>query len=400
MSRQGLEVAEIIRALGPGYRAANAAHISGAQSRVMNAINACRTAALGGHVSRCVACDRLDIAYNSCRNRHCPKCQAAAAYDWLEARRAELLPVAYYHVVFTLPAPIAAIAYANKALVYDALFKAASEALLTIAADPQHLGAKIGMTMVLHTWGSALTHHPHVHCIVPGGGIAPDGSRWISCRKGFFLPVRVLSKIFRRLMMQRLHNAYESGALKFFGDLAPLAERAAFLSFIKPASKADWVVYAKRPFAGPQQVLSYLARYTHRVAIGNSRLLAFDGGRVTFKVKDYRKEGAARFGTLTLNGHEFIRRFLLHVLPDGFHRIRHYGLFANAHRAENIARARALLGAPPPLVRTLDADAASAPDPSPCPACGGRLVLHAILARSPATPLWRCASTPKPADTS
>lgn len=373
MSLRGLEVADIFRALGPAYRRAQEGHLSFAQKRVMEAIETCRTAALGGHVSRCEDCAHLDVAYNSCRNRHCPKCQAAAAYDWLEARRAELLPVSYYHVVFTLPAPIAAIAYANKAVIYNALFKAASEALITIAADPKHLGAKIGVTMVLHTWGSALTHHPHVHCIVPGGGLSLDGSRWISCRRGFFLPVRVLSRIFRRLMMQRLHDAYEAGALHFFGDLAGLSERSAFLAHIRPAARADWVVYAKRPFAGPDQVLSYLARYTHRVAIANSRLIAFDGKRVTFKVKDYRKDGAARYGAMTLDGAEFIRRFLLHVLPDGFHRIRHYGLLANTTRADNIARARELLDvrpAPPPP-EEVDLHA----EPKPCPCCGGRMIL-------------------------
>lgn len=392
MPRSDLEVADIFRALGPAYRARNAGHLSLGQLRVMSAIETCRTAALGGHVSRCEDCAHIDVAYNSCRNRHCPKCQAATAYDWLEARRAELLPVAYYHVVFTLPAPIADIAYTNKAVIYNALFKAASEALLTIGADPKHLGARIGVTMVLHTWGSALTHHPHVHCIVPGGGVSPDGERWIPCRPNFFLPVRVLSRLFRRLMLQRLVAAHGDGALNFFGDHANLAHIDAFRAFLKPLHRAKWVVYAKRPFAGPNQVLSYLARYTHRVAIANSRLVAFQAGRVTFKWKDYRREGQDRYGLMTLDGDEFIRRFLLHVLPDGFHRIRHYGLFANGARADNIARARCLLDALPPTPPPAEPDAT--PAPKPCPCCGGRLILIEAFERGRAPqrraepPIW------------
>jgi Putative transposase/Transposase zinc-binding domain len=407
VSREKLEVADIFRTSGPAYRSAEAGHLSFGQLRVMSAIERCRTAALGGHVTRCEGCDRAEISYNSCRNRHCPKCQAAAAYDWLEARRAELLPVPYYHVVFTLPAPIAAIAYTNKAAIYDALFKAASEALITIAADPKHLGAKIGVTMVLHTWGSALTHHPHVHCIVPGGGVAPDGSRWIPCRRGFFLPVRVLSRLFRRLMIERLRGLHAAGALHFFNEHAGLTAPTAFNAFLKPAAKAEWVVYAKRPFAGPEQVLSYLARYTHRIAIGNSRLVAFDGRRVTFTVKDYRKDGAARYGVMTLDAAEFIRRFLLHVVPDGFHRIRHYGLFANGHRAENIAKARALLGVPAaPINDTMAADevaapiSADAPEPKRCPTCGGRMILIEIFERGSAPRTWRCTPEPQTPDTS
>jgi hypothetical protein len=392
VSRQRLEVADIFRDLGPSYRRTHAGRLSFAQKRVMEAIETCRTAALGGHLSRCEDCAHIDVAYNSCRNRHCPKCQAAAAYDWLDARRAELLPVAYYHVVFTLPAPIADIAYANKAVIYNALFKAASEALLTIGADPKHLGAKLGVTMVLHTWGSALTHHPHVHCIVPGGGIAPDGERWIPCRPNFFLPVRVLSRLFRRLMLRRLVAAHSDGALNFFGDHAALSDIDAFRAFLKPLHRAKWVVYAKRPFAGPDQVLSYLARYTHRVAIANSRLVAFEAGRISFKWKDYRREGQDRYGLMTLDGDEFIRRFLLHVLPDGFHRIRHYGLFANGARADNIARARRLLDAlsPPPP----PAEPEATPAPKPCPCCGGRLVLIEAFERGrapqrrAASPLW------------
>lgn len=399
MSRPSLEVADIFRASGPAYRQAE--HLSFGQLRVMSAIEACRTAALGGHVSRCEDCAHLDVAYNSCRNRHCPKCQAAAAYDWLEARRAELLPVPYYHVVFTLPAAIAGIAYTNKAVIYDALFRTASETLLTIAADPKHLGAKIGATMVLHTWGSALTHHPHVHCIVPGGGLSRDGARWIACRKGFFVPVRVLSRLFRRLLLERLVAAHAANKLLFFGDQAGLADAAAFQAFLKQHRRADWVVYAKRPFAGPDQVLSYLARYTHRVAIGNSRLLAFDGARVTFKVKDYRKDGDARYGSMILDAHEFIRRFLLHVLPDGFHRIRHYGLFANGGRVENIAKARALLAdAPSPVVpnaKPVEPEEAKA---APCPCCGGRMILIEIFDRGATSHSRRWSPAPEQVDSS
>jgi hypothetical protein len=398
--RPALEVGDIFRACGPRHRARNAGRLSFGQLRVMSAIEACRTAALGGHVRRCEDCAHVEIAYNSCRNRHCPKCQAAAAHDWLEARRAELLPVAYYHVVFTLPAPIADIAYTNKAVIYDALFKAASETLLAIAGDPKHLGARIGVTMVLHTWGSALTHHPHVHCIVPGGGLSPDGERWIACRRGFFLPVRVLSRLFRRLMLERLAAAHAQGALQFFGAHAGLADAEAFRAFLRPLRRAEWVVYAKRPFAGPDQVLSYLARYTHRVAIANSRLRAFDGERVTFTWKDYRRKGKDRYSLMTLHAHELIRRFLLHVLPDGFHRIRHYGLFANGARKANLARTRELLAAaapePPEPKAEIDADAA----PEPCPCCGGRMILIEIFERGSARAAWSCAPAPPGIDSS
>ena len=365
----------------------------------MSAIEACRTAALGGHVMRCADCAHIDIAYNSCRNRHCPKCRAAAAYDWLQARRAELLPVPYYHVVFTLPAQIADIAYTNKAVIYDALFKAASETLLRIAADPKHLGAKIGVTMVMHSWGSALTHHPHVHCVVPGGGISPDGQRWISCRPGYFLCVKVLSRLFRRLMCQRLIAGHAKGALQFFGEHAALHDADAFRAFLKPLRRMDWFVYAKRPFAGPDQVLSYLARYTHRVAIANSRLVAFDGKRVCFKWKDYRRDGSARYGVMTLDVHEFIRRFLLHVLPDGFHRIRHYGLFANPTRADTIAKARALLA---DATKPAPPDKASA-EPAPpihCPCCGGPMILVEIFERGAIPKAWPSAPAPQWCDTS
>jgi hypothetical protein len=389
-------VADIFRTSGPAYRAREAGHLSLGQLRVMSAIEACRTAALGGHVMRCADCAHIDIAYNSCRNRHCPKCQAAAAYDWLQARRAELLPVPYYHVVFTLPAQIADIAYTNKAVIYDALFKAASETLLRIAADPKHMGAKIGVTMVLHTWGSALTHHPHVHCIVPGGGISPDGQRWVSCKPRFFLSVEVLSRLFRRLMCERLAAAHAKGDLQFFGANAALKDGDAFRKFLKPLRRVDWFVYAKRPFAGPDQVLSYLARYTHRVAIANSRLVAFDGARVRFKWKDYRRQGQARYGVMTLDAQEFIRRFLLHVLPDGFHRIRHYGLFANAARAENTAKARALLADAAHPSPAQDKAPAEPTPPTPCPCCGGPMILVEVFERGampkaqpyPPAPKW------------
>jgi hypothetical protein len=385
VARPPFEVADIVRSLGPALRAA----LSRDQHRAVSAIEACRTAVLGGHVSACADCAHLDVAYNSCRNRHCPKCQASAAYNWLEARKRDLLPVAYYHVVFTLPAAIADIAFTNKAAVYDALFKATAETLMTIGADPNHLGAKLGATLVLHTWGSAMTHHPHIHGIVPGGGLSLDGSRWIDCRKRFFLPVRVLSRLFRRLMCERLQALHAEGALEFFGCNAGLADKAAFAALIEQERQRDWVVYAKRPFAGPEQVLSYLARYTHRIAISNSRITAFDGQRVTFGVKDYRKSGADRYGAMTLSAAEFMRRFLIHVLPDGFHRIRHVGFLANTQRARLIARARELLAdrmattPPSPEPATLVDHAA--PQPAPCPCCGGSMVLREIIER----PSWR-----------
>ena len=384
MSRPPFEVADIVRSLGASLREG----LSRDQHRAVSAITACRTAVLGGHTSRCEDCAHIDVAFNSCRNRSCPKCQAAAAYDWLEARKADLLPVAYYHVVFTLPAPIADIAYANKAAVYDALFKATAKTLLTIGGDPKHLGARLGATLVLHTWGSAMTHHPHIHGIVPGGGLSADGSAWIDCRNRFFLPVRVLSRLFRRLMCERLEELHAGGALQFFGRNAHLADPHAFAAMIREQRRRDWVVYAKRPFSGPEQVLSYLARYTHRIAISNQRITAFDGHRVTFKVKDYRKTGQARYGSMTLPAAEFMRRFLLHVLPDGFHRIRHVGFLANTQRAKQIARARELLAdrippAFPPAEPPAEAPAAeAAPQPTPCPCCGGRMILFEIIERA------------------
>ena len=396
MSKPKLEVADIFRRHGEAWRAANAGHVSLAQRRVMTAIELCRTAALGGHVERCEECAHTRIAYNSCRNRHCPKCQWRAAERWLAARAADLLPASYFHVVFTLPAEVGAIAFQNKAAVYGLLFKAAARTLMTIAADPKHLGAEIGLTAVLHTWGQNLDHHPHVHCIVPGGGISPDGERWISCRPRFFLPVRVLSRLFRRLFLEGLVALHDAGQLQFFTDLAALADRAAFLSRLAPLHKREWVVYAKRPFAGPEQVLAYLARYTHRVAIGNSRLVELSSEHVSFRWKDYRENGKAGRKVMKLAAGEFIRRFLLHVLPDGFNRIRHYGLFANGHRAEKLALCRRLLGVPRDSKESADAgkdDASqtSPVDPPPCPCCGGRMKLVESFEGSHSRPrrAWR-----------
>jgi hypothetical protein len=395
--RPVLDVADIFRAHGPAYRLSQAGHLSLGQLKVMSAIEACRTAELGGHVERCEDCAKVQISYNSCRNRHCPKCQGAAAQRWLEAREAELLPLAYYHVVFTLPAQIGDIAFHNKAVVYDILFKAASQTLLTIAADPKHLGARIGLTAVLHTWGSALTHHPHVHCIVPGGGLSLDGQRWVSCRPRFFLPVRVLSRLFRRLFLDKLAAAHAEDRLVFFGDLAGLEGRAAFAARLAPLRRAEWVVYAKRPFAGPESVLAYLPRYTHRVAISSSRLVAWDDKSVTFRWKDYRQDGQARQKLMTLAPAEFIRRFLIHVLPSSFHRIRHYGLFANTARAEALAKARALLHVLPPAP-TAEPEA-EAKTPTACPCCGGRMILVEIFERgaaprtAPARPVFRIDSS-------
>jgi len=386
VARPSLEVADIFRGHGPAWRQANAGHVSLQQLKVMSAIERCRTAELGGHVARCADCAYTTIAYNSCRNRHCPKCQGAAAKQWLADREAELLPVPYYHVVFTLPAAIADIAYQNKAVVYDLLFKVSAETMLTIAADPKHLGARIGITSVLHTWGSAMTHHPHVHMIVPGGGLSSDGQRWISCRPGFFLPVRVLSRLFRRLFLEKLLAAHQAGRLSFFGNDIHLADPRSFATLLAPLRKTEWVVYAKRPFGGPEAVLAYLSRYTHRVAIANSRLIAFDEHGVTFKWKDYRIEGHDRYKRMTLGTFEFIRRFLIHVLPKGLHRIRHYGLLARGACADNIARARELLAVAKPEAPPTS----TAVDPStpPCPCCGGRMTIIEVFARG-ATPRHR-----------
>jgi hypothetical protein len=379
MARPALEVADIFRDHGAAWRRANAGHVSLDQMKVMAAVESCRTAALGGHVARCEDCAHTTIAYNSCRNRHCPKCQGAAARDWLAEREAELLPVGYFHIVFTLPAAIADIAYQNKALIYDLLFKTSAETMITIAADPKRLGARIGITAVLHTWGSAMTHHPHVHMIVPGGGISLNGERWVACRPRFFLPVRMLSKLFRRLFLEKLTATHLAGRFQFFGEHAHLADAQAFEAFLAPLKKTKWFVYAKRPFAGPKTVLAYLSRYTHRVAISNRRLISADDKVVTFKWKDYRIEGGDRYKTMTLATDEFIRRFLIHVLPKGLHRIRHYGLFANSERAESIARARQLLAVPaspdqPANTQTADAGEPRTGSP-PCPCCGGRMII-------------------------
>ena len=381
MSRPVLEVADIFRGHGAAWRRANADHVSLGQLKVMSAIERCRTAALGGHVARCEDCAHTVIAYNSCRNRHCPKCQGAAARQWLAEREAELLPVPYFHVVYTLPAAIRDIAYQNKAVIYDLLFKASAETTLKIAATPRHLGARIGFMSVLHTWGSALTHHPHVHMVVPGGGLSRDGSRWITCRPRYFLTVKVLSALFRRLFLQMLAAAHDAGRLQFFGDHVRLADKASFDAFLTPLRKIDWVVYAKEPFSGPAQVLRYLSRYTHRVAISNRRLLSADQKAVTFKYKDYRIEGPGRYTTMTLATDEFIRRFLIHVLPKGFHRIRHYGLLASGNRADNIAKVRELLAMPVRLKQpeTAETETAETGEPSvlprPCPCCGGRMII-------------------------
>jgi len=382
MPRPMLEVADIFRDHGPAWRAANQGRLSHAQLKVMSAIEGCRTAALGGHVARCEKCQHTAIAFNSCRNRHCPKCQGTQAREWLEARQAELLKVPYFHVVFTLPPRIGAIAFQNKAVIYDLLFKASAQTLLTIAADPKRLGVKIGFTSVLHTWGSAMTHHPHVHMIVPGGGISADGSRWVSSSEDFLLPVPVLASLFRGKMLALLKEAHAAGRLQFFGDHAWLADAAAFKAYLGPLHQTNWHVYAKRPFAGPEQVLAYLARYTHRVAISNSRLIKADGQGVTFTFKDYRIKGPGRYKTMTLQPGEFMRRFLLHVLPGGFHRIRHYGLLANGCHKASIALARTLLGQPNPTP-TATADAATVDDKPRfvCRHCGAAMIIVQIFHR-------------------
>lgn len=366
-----LEVADIFRDHGRQWRQSHAGHIKLRQLKAMSAIERCRTAALGGHVLRCGDCSITEISYNSCRNRHCPKCQSVTAFRWLEARKNELLPVEYFHVVFTLPAIISDVAFQNPEVVYNILFKAASKTLLALAADPKHLGASAAMTAVLHTWGSALTHHPHLHCVVPGGGLSLDHKRWISCRKGFFLPVKVLSRLFRRLFIEQLVNAYKNGLLEFHNKLASLEDSKAFEHYLRPAQQADWVVYAKRPFSGPKAVLSYLSRYTHRVAIANSRLLTANKDQVTFKFKDYRLEGKKRFGTMTLATDEFIRRFLIHIVPDGFHRIRHYGFLANAVRKEKLPLVRQALQVPEPT----PTEEPTKEHPFVCKSCGVQLLI-------------------------
>ncbi len=376
-----LEVADIFRLHGPAWR--QTAHLSLGQLQVMSAIERCRTAALGGHVLRCTGCAKLEVAYNSCRNRHCPKCQANAARRWLDARSDDLLPIEYYHVVFTLPANISAIAWYNKAVIYGLLFDVAADTLRTIAADPKHLGAQIGATLVLHTWGSALTHHPHVHGIVPGGGLSPDGERWLACRPGFFLPVRVLSRLFRRRFLEAIQTAHAMGQLQFFGEYSSLTDPDAFAQWLAPLRVTEWVVYAKRPFAGPEAVLAYLSRYTHRVAISNTRLVSLDERGVTFHWKDYRAKGRTRYRTMTLDVGEFMRRFLLHVLPGGFHRIRHYGLLANPVRRANLAKARELLNAVPTVTAPPDDIDVATPPSFLCRHCGAPMLIIEVIPRSP-----------------
>jgi len=387
MARPSLEVADIFRDHGSAWRLANAGHVSLDQMKVMSAIERCRTAALGGHVARCEngACAYTVVSYNSCRNRHCPKCQGAAAQKWLAEREAELLPVSYFHVVFTLPSQLRDVAYQNKRVIYDLLMKAAAETTLAIAADPKRLGARIGITAVLHTWGSAMTHHPHVHMIVPGGGLSLDGARWVAARANFLVHVNVLARLFRGKMLAMLMDVHRAGQLKFFNSHAGLADKRTFKRFVAPLRRIKWVVYCKAPFAGPKQVLRYLSRYTHRVAISNRRLVAADDGGVSFRWKDYRIEGPGRWKTMTLAPHEFIRRFLIHVLPKGFHRIRHYGLFANGNRAESIAKARELLAVATPQTEPEAASTQQSDQPRvhprPCPCCGGRMIVIEVFAR-------------------
>jgi hypothetical protein len=372
--KHALEIADIFRAYGPVWRRANAGHINLSQLKVMSSIEACRTEALGGHVAACTKCNHQHIAYNSCKNCHCPKCQGPAARDWMAARSEDLLPVEYFHLVFTLPAEIARIAYWNKRAIYGLLFRGSAKTVTTIADDPKRMGARVGMTSVLHTWGSALTHHPHVHMIVPGGGLSKDGNRWVACKPGFFLHVRVLSRLFRRLFIEGLLALHCEGELNFFGDLAGLSEPQAFAAYLAPLRKIEWVVYAKPPFGGPEAVLAYLSLYTHRVAISNSRIVSVDATTVAFRWKDYRIKNGERQKVMRLATGEFIRRFLIHVLPDGFHRIRHYGLLASATRKANIAKVRALLRAEvvvnedPPTAEIILLTLRE-----PCPDCGGQM---------------------------
>jgi len=391
--RPALEVADIFRRHGEAFRRNHAGHLGRIERRIMAAIEVCRTPALGGHVEQCGDCGLVRCAYNSCRDRHCPKCQGLARAEWFEARQAELLPVPYYHVVFTLPAPAAEIAFQNKRAVYAILFRAAADAMRDIAADPKHLGAEIGAITLLHTWGQTLQHHPHLHCIVPGGGLSFDGTRWVACRLGFFLPVRVLSRRFRELFLARLQTAFAAGELRFSGALAALAEPDVFAQRLNALRAVEWVVHAKRPFAGPEQVLAYLGRYTHRVALANSRLTRLADDQVDFTWKDYRHHGKTK--VMTLAADEFIRRFLLHAVPNGFHRIRHIGFLANGHRTAKLALCRALLAAPAPdpptpesyrdRTRRLTGHALDV-----CPHCGGAMLERGPLPSrpQPQAPYW------------
>jgi hypothetical protein len=390
MDRPKLEVADVFRRYGEAYRQEHGASLSMAQRRVMTAIEVCRTAVLGGHLEQCDHCGHQRNAYNSCGCRHCPKCQSLARAQWLEDRQSELLDTQYFHVVFTVPEQIATIAYQNKRELYAILFRAAAETLLTIAADPKHLGAKIGFFAVLHTWGQTLLHHPHLHCVVAGGGLSADGTEWISCPDGFFLPVQVLSRLFRRLFLEKLVNAFDAGNLEFFSSLQSLRDPSSFLDYLAPLHEAEWVVFAKRPFAGPEQVLDYVGRYTHRVAISNNRLLDIAEGKVKFRYKDYRHEAQQK--TMTLEAEEFIRRFLLHVLPEGFQRIRYYGFLANRYREQKLARCRELLAMPAPQPAASEAskdyheryEELTGASLWKCPVCHqGRMLVIQILPRSP-----------------
>ena len=378
MGRPRLEVGDIFRDRGDRYRREHTGHLSLGQLKVMSAIERCRTAALGGHRLRCsdAACATTRIAYNSCRNRHCPKCQGAAAEQWLADRQRDLLPIEYYHTVFTVPAQIADIAWQNKAVIYDLMFKAAAETLHSIAADPKRLGAKLGITAVLHTWGSAMTHHPHIHCIVTGGGLSPDGTRWVPCRPGYLFPHKVLSRRFRNLLLEHLQQAHHR--LHFFGQHQGLAEYKAFAAYLAPLRNLDWYIHIKAPFAGPEAVLEYLGRYTHRVALANSRLIAYDGRRVTFWHKNYRGD-TVHHQHMSLDVDEFIRRFLLHVLPRSFHRIRHYGLLASHVRNNNIVLARSLLdnsNNPKSTATLADSENVDSPrSPYLCTTCGAPMLI-------------------------
>jgi hypothetical protein len=402
--RPHLEVADICR--GEAVTFLEDHRLSTEQRRVFADLQACRTAVMGGHVRVCNHCDHREISYNSCRNRHCPKCQASARADWLLAREAELLPVPYFHLVFTLPAEIAALALQNKRLLYGMLFQAASETLSEVAA--RKLGvAQLGILAVLHTWGQNLMHHPHLHCVVSGGGLSQDADRWIASREDYFLPVRLLSYVFRQQYGRLLRQAFERGELEFHGQLTPLSQPHAFRSFLAAATGRDWVVFAKRPFREPACVLKYLARYTHRVAISNGRLVAYRDGQVTFRYRDYAQQGRRR--TMTLAAGEFLRRFLLHVLPTGLMRIRHYGYLANRHRHAKLAICRRLLGCEPPgpaPADVKDCQASSNADETettiPCPACcQGRLEVQETFERQPrvclplppaANPPWQDSS--------
>jgi len=385
---------------GEQWRQLHKGHISLGQLKTMSAIERCRTAALGGHLLQCQSCNHVHIAYNSCRNRHCPKCQASAAQRWLKARQDDLLPVEYYHVVFTIPSELNDLAYQNKAVVYNLLFKAVSKTLMLIGGDKKHLGAKLGATLVLHTWGSAMTHHPHIHGIVPGGGLSADGQQWIACKAGFFLPVRVLSRLFRRLFLELLMKAYQDNQLHFYYKLKPIENRQGFSQWLNPLYQKEWVVYAKRPFAGPKAVLAYLSRYTHRVAIANSRLVSMKDNHITFKWKDYRKKDGYQQKNMMLSVDDFIQRFLLHILPKQFHRIRHIGLFANACRKNNLEQIRHLLlkqeGLP---ISEVMQDSKEVDEPVEffyqCPECGAHMIIIEVFAygqKPRAPPEMRLAS--------